>query len=181
MPNSTSIPTPVPCQQREKTLSFKRILRRHERKVHKILPATTPQTVCEECLKTSKSLSEAREHVELAHDLSSNSHCIYCHTMFLSQRKAIKNICWKSTHWDSIETISSAAPREIVFRVKLCQYDLKVGEKEMDFLHVRMQYKEEIDALILEMVKEGPNKVQFHVEVRMIKSPTVQPGDTRNF
>ena len=44
-----------------------------------------------------------------------------------------------------------------------------------------MQNKEEIDALILERVKEGPNKVQFHVEVGMIKNPTVQDGDSGNF
>ena len=41
-----------------------------------------------------------------------------------------------------------------------------------------MENKEEIDALILERVKEGPNKVQFHVEVGMIKNPTVQDGDS---
>ena len=41
-----------------------------------------------------------------------------------------------------------------------------------------MQNKEEIDALIVERVKEGPNKVQFHFEVAMIKIPTVQDGDT---
>ena len=44
-----------------------------------------------------------------------------------------------------------------------------------------MQNKEEIDALILERVKEGPNKVQVHVEVGMIKIPTKQDGDSGNF
>ena len=44
-----------------------------------------------------------------------------------------------------------------------------------------MQNKEEIDALILERVKEDPNKVQFHVEVGITKIPTVQDGDTGNF
>ena len=51
----------------------------------------------------------------------------------------------------------------------------------MDLLQVMMQNKEEIDALILERVKEGPNKVQFHVEEGMIKIPTVQDGDSGNF
>ena len=41
--------------------------------------------------------------------------------------------------------------------------------------------KEEIDALILERVKEGPHKVQFHVKVVMIKIPTVQDGDSGIF
>ena len=44
-----------------------------------------------------------------------------------------------------------------------------------------MQSKEEIDTLILERVKENPNKVQFHVEVGMIKIPTVQDGGSGNF
>ena len=50
----------------------------------------------------------------------------------------------------------------------------------MDLLQVMMQNKEEIDALILERVREGPNKVQFHVEVGRIKIPTVQDGDSGN-
>ena len=83
--------------------------------------------------------------------------------------------------WDGIETTSSAAPTESAFRGKLRRYDLKVGEKEMDLLQVMMQNKEEIDALILERVKEGPNKVQFYMEVGMIKIPTVQDGDSGNF
>ena len=61
------------------------------------------------------------------------------------------------------------------------RFDLKVGEKEIVFLQVMMQNKEEIDALILERVIEGPNKVQFHVEVGMIKIPTLQDGTTGNF
>ena len=34
---------------------------------------------------------------------------------------------------------------------------------------------------MLERIKEGTNKVQFHVEVVLIKNPTVQDRDTRNF
>ena len=44
-----------------------------------------------------------------------------------------------------------------------------------------MQNKEEIDALIVERVIEGPNKVQIYVEVGMIKTPIVQDGDSGNF
>ena len=44
-----------------------------------------------------------------------------------------------------------------------------------------MQNKKEIDALILVSVKDGANKVQFHVEVGMIKIPTVNDGDTGHF
>ena len=51
----------------------------------------------------------------------------------------------------------------------------------MDLLQDMTQNKEETDAIILERVKEGPNKVQFHVEVGMIKIPTVQDGATGNF
>ena len=64
MPNSTSIATPVRCQQCGKILSSKRNLR-HEQKVHEILPPAPPRTVCDECLESFDSLSEAREHVEL--------------------------------------------------------------------------------------------------------------------
>ena len=83
--------------------------------------------------------------------------------------------------WDDIETSSSAAPTESAFIGKKRRHDLKVGEKKMDLLQVMMQNKEEIDALIQERIKEGPNKVQFHAEVGMIKITTVQDGDTGNF
>ena len=51
----------------------------------------------------------------------------------------------------------------------------------MDLFQVMMQNKEEVDALIVERVKGGPNKVQFHLEAGMIKIPTVQDGDSGNF
>ena len=44
-----------------------------------------------------------------------------------------------------------------------------------------MQNEEGIDTFLLKKVKEGPNKKQFHVEVGMIKIPTVQDGGTGNF
>ena len=160
MPNSTSIATPVPCQQCGKILSSKRNLRRHEQKVHKILPPPLPQTVFNECLESFESLSQAREHVELAHDMTCNSHCIYCHTILLTAESYQKHLLKKNALpvWDGIKTSSSAAPTESAFRGKLRRYDLKVGEKEMDLLQVMMQNKEEIDALIQERVKEGPKK-----------------------
>ena len=71
---------------------------------------------------------------------------------------------------DGIETSSSAAPTESAFRGKLRRYDLKFGEKEMNLIQVMIQNKDELDALILKKVKEGPNKVQLHVE----------DGDTKN-
>ena len=115
--------------------------------------------------------------------MTSNSHCIYCHTIFLTAKSFGQHLLKKHALpvWDGSETTYSAAPTESAFRGKLRPYNLKVGEKELDLLQVMMQNKEEIDALILERVKEGPNKVQFHVEVGMIKIPTVQDGDSENF
>ena len=75
--------------------------------------------------------------------------------------------------WDGIETTSSAAPRESASRRKLRRYDLKIGDKEIDLLRTMMQNEEEMDGLILDWVKEGPKKLHFHVEVGMIKVPTV--------
>ena len=183
MPNSTSIATPVPCQQCGKIMSSKRNLRKHDQKVHKLLPPPPPQTVCDECLESFENFSEARERVELVHDMTSNGHRIYCHTIFLTAESYGQHLLKKHALpvWDGIETTSSADPTGSAFRGKLLRYDLKVGEKEMDLLQVMMQNKEEIDALILERVKKGPNKVQFYVEVGMIKNSTVQDGDSGNF
>ena len=166
-----------------KILSSKRNSRRHEQKNQKILPPPHPQTVCDECLESFESLSEAREHVELVHDMTSISHCVYCHTVFLTAESYGQHLPKKHElpFWDGIERMSSADRTESAFRGKLHRYDLKFGEKEMDLLQVMMQNKEEIDALVLERVKEGPNKVPFYVEVGMIKIPTVQDGDSGNF
>ena len=84
MQSSTSIATPVPCQQCRKVLSSKKNLRRHEQKVRKLFPPPLAQTAYDECLESFENLSEAREHVELTHDMTSNSHCMYCHTIFLT-------------------------------------------------------------------------------------------------
>ena len=149
MPNSSSIATPVPCQHCGKTLSSKRNLNRHEQKVHKILPLPPPQTGCDECLESFENLSEARENVELAYCMTSNSHCIYCDTIFLTAESYQKHLLKKHALpvWDGIETSSSAAPTESAFRGKLRRYDLNVGEKEMDLLQVMTKNKEEINAL----------------------------------
>ena len=140
------------------------------KKVHKILPPPPPQIVCVECLESFEKFLETREHVELVHDMTSNSHCVYFRTIFLTAESYGQHLLKKHALpvWDGIETMSCAAPIECAFRGKLSRYDLKIGEEEMDLLQFMMQNKEEIDALILERVKEGPNKVQFHVEVGMI-------------
>ena len=130
----------------------------------------------------SRGLSKAREHVELLRDMTSNSHCIYSHTIFLTVESYGQHFLKKHalSVWDGIETTSFAAPTESASRGKLRRYNLKVGEKK-GLASSHDAKKEEIEALILERVKEGPNKVQFHVEMKMIKIPTVQDGDSGNF
>ena len=128
-------------------------LRRHEQKLHKILTPPPPQIVCDECLESFDSLSQTREHLELAHDMTSNRHCIYCHRIYLTAenyqtpllKKHSLQVC------DGIETRSSAAPTESAFKGKLHRYDLKFGEKEMVLIQVMMHMKEKIAALILEI------------------------------
>ena len=129
MPNR--IATPVPCQQCGRILSSKRNLRRHEQKVQKILHLPPPQTACDECLESLESLSEAREHVELTHEMMSNLHCICCHTTFLIAESYQQQVLKKHALpiLDGTETTSSAAPAGNALRGKLRRYYLKVGEK----------------------------------------------------
>ena len=128
-------------------------LRRHEQKVHKILTSPPPQLICDECLESYENLSQAREHVELAHDMTSNRHCIYCDRIYLTAENYQKPLLKKHSLQvcDGIETRSSAAPTESAFEGKLRRYDLMFGEKEMVLIQVMMHMKEEIDALILEI------------------------------
>ena len=82
---------------------------------------------------------------------------------------------------DDVETNSSVTSTEIVFRGKLRPFDLKVCGKEVDLLQVFMQNEEEIDALILKKLNEGPNKKTIPRESGMIKVLTVQDGGTGKF
>ena len=138
MPNSTSIATPVPCQQCGKLLISKRNLRRHEQKVHKILPTLLLKLFAMSVSKFSRARRKpkAQEHVELAHGIFSNCHCIWCHTLFLTAESYQKQLLKKHTLpvWDGVETSFSFVPTESKFREKLRQYDLKIGEKEIDLL-----------------------------------------------
>ena len=87
MPNSSGKQTPVICLTCSKVFSLPRNLRRHEQNIHKIFAAPQPPTKCDECRESFSSLAEAREHVELAHNVSTDSLCIFCHTIFLSVEK----------------------------------------------------------------------------------------------
>ena len=97
MSNSTSIGAPVPRERRGKKLSSNRNLRWYEPKIHKILlHLTPPQTVCDECLKSFESLSEAWEHLELAHAITTIV-IVFMPYQNFSLRKSSKNICRRST------------------------------------------------------------------------------------
>ena len=182
MPNSSGKQTPVICWTCSKVFSSPRNLRRHEQNIHKIFAAPPPPTKCDECRESFSSLAEAREHVELAHNVSTDSLCIYCHTIFLSVEKFRQHM--SKNHQLPIwtpgnEVRTSSVPTESAFRGKLRRYELSVKEDELDLMNVIMRNKEEIDALIDERVQEGPCKFQLHVDVSMIKfsSDTNETGD----
>ena len=122
MPNSTSIATPVTCQQCGKILRSKRNLRRYEQKNHKFLPLPPLQTVCD---KRLESLRFCRKHeiVKLAQNMTSDSHCNYCHIIFPNADNCQLQFMKKRALavWDRIETMSSAAPTESALRKKLRQ------------------------------------------------------------
>ena len=84
MPNSSGKQTPVICSTCSKDFSSPKNLRRCEQNIHKIIAAPPPPTKRDECRESFSSPAEAREHVELAHNVSTDSLCIYCHTVFLS-------------------------------------------------------------------------------------------------
>ena len=56
-----------------------------------------------------------------------------------------------------------------------------IGENELGLLQVKMQNKEEMYSVILQGVKESPNKTQFNVIVGMIEISTMQDGDNGNY
>ena len=182
MPNSSGKQTPVICSTCSKVFTSPRNLRRHEQNIHKIFAAPPPPTKCDECREAFSSVAEAREHVELAHNVSTDSLCIYCHTIFLPVEKFRQHM--SKNHQLPIwtpgnEVGTSSAPTESAFRGKLRRYELSVREDELNLMNIIMRNKEEIDALIDERVQEGPCKFQLHVDVSMIKfsSDTNKSGD----
>ena len=127
MPNSSGKQTAVICSACSKVLSLPKNLRRHEQNIHKIFAAPPPPTKCDECRESFSSLAEAREHVELAHNVSTDSLCIYCHTIFLSVEKFRQHM--SKNHQLPIWTVEkpSTTP-EMRWEHQLLQLNLRLGE-----------------------------------------------------
>ena len=172
MPNSSGEQTPVICSTCSKVLSSPRNLRRDEQNIHKIFAAPPPPIKCNEYRESFSSLAEAREHAELDHNVSTDSVCIYCHTIFLSVEKFQQQMSkkYQLPIWTpGNEVGTSTAPTESAFRGKLRRYELSVGEDGVDLMNVIMRNKEKIDTLIDKRVQERSFKFQLHVDVSMIK------------
>ena len=69
MPNSSGKQTPVTCSSCLKVYSSARNLRRHEQTIRKIFANPPPPTICDKCRESLAILAEAREHVELSHNV----------------------------------------------------------------------------------------------------------------
>ena len=91
MPNSSGKQTPVSCSTCSKVYSSARNFRRHEQTIHRIFPNPPPPTICDEFRKSLATLAEAREHVDLNHNVTTDSLCMNCHTIFLSVEKLRQN------------------------------------------------------------------------------------------
>ena len=113
MPNSSKKPTPVTCSTCTNVYSSARNLRRHEQTIHKIFANPPPPTTCDKNRESLAKLAEAREHVELAHNLTTDSLCMCCHTIFLSVEKLRQHMLKKHQLpiWNLVNKAgTSAAP-----------------------------------------------------------------------
>ena len=139
MPNSTSSATPVPSPQCEKLLSSKRNLRRHAQKILLVPP---PHSVCDVYLESFEKMSEARECVELAHDITSLSHCFFYIQLF-SKWKAINTIFGRCTHchFGMSPNQSFPLPQGKARSEKNCVDTISVLVKKRHLLQVSMQNK----------------------------------------
>ena len=171
MPNSSGKETPVICSTSSKTFSSPRNLRRHEQNTHRMFAAPTPPTKCDDSRKSFSSMAEAREHVGLAHNVSTDSLCIYYHTIFLSVEKFRHHM--SKNHQLPIwtpgnEVGTSTAPTESAFRGKVKTLRVErwggwIGSDECNHA------KQRVDWCVDRRKKEGPCKFQLDVDQKILE------------
>ena len=106
------------CSTLAEVYSSARNSRRHEQTIHKVFSNPPPPTICDEFRESLATLAEAREHVELAHNVTTDSLCTYCHTIFFSVEKLRQYMLKKHQLpiWNpGNEAGTTAAPTESAF------------------------------------------------------------------
>ena len=190
--------------------SAKNIRRHKKRVHNLHAPIAAVGVKCDDCLEEFSSVAETIQHIEIDHGKSANKHCAICRTVFMSLEKYQSHMnnrhglpVWDSDAGStstgggggSNETIAiegSSTTRvpqstrsiltesQTVFNGNLKKYQLNFDENEIDLLDFMMQNKEVIDDFIFEHTQNGSTKVQFSVEVSLIKHLTVENDEELN-
>ena len=173
-------------------------------------PIAAVKVKCDDCLEEFSSVAETIQHIEIDHGKSANKHCAICRTVFMSLEKyqSHMNNLHGLPVWDpdagststgggggSNETIAiegSSTTRvpqstrsiltesQTAFNGNLKKCQLNFDENEIDLLDFMMRNKEVIDDFIFEHSQNGSIKVQFSVEVSLMKHPTVENDEEPN-
>ena len=199
MPNSSKAKTNLACHLCDAVLGSAKNLRRHKKTVHNLhAPIAAARVKCNDCLEEFSSVAETIQHIEIDHGKSANYISLEKNQSHMNNRHGLP--VWDSDAGStstggggggggSNETIAiegSSTTRvpqntrsilnesQTAFNSSLKKYQLNFDENENDLLDFMMRNKEVIDDFIIEHSQNGSIKVQFSVEVSLMKHLTVE-------
>ena len=168
------------CEICHKLLANRRSVRRHRKEVHKIYPQTN-SFECTECGFTTRSLYELTGHMTVQHEATSPRYCIYCQKCFPRDADYLEHMntfhglpAW-SVDVNNLQD-SGIIPSERAFGDTLKVYEITVGSRDVDLLHVMQLKRREIENIININVQQHSQKVQFNSVIDLVK-PTKTDDD----
>ena len=141
--------------------------------MHKIYPQAN-SFECTECGFTTRSLYELTGHMTVQHAATSPRYCIYCQKCFPRDADYLEHMntfhglpAW-SVDVNNLQD-SGIIPSERAFGDTLKVYEITVGSRDVDLLHVMQLKRREIENIINISVQQHSQKVQFNSVIDLVE------------
>ena len=157
-----------------KLLANRRSVRRHRKEVRKIYPQAN-SFECTEWGFTTRSLYELTGHImTVQHEAPSTQYCIYCQKCFPRDADYLEHMntfhglpAW-SVDANNLQD-SGIIPSERAFGDTLKIYEITVGSRDVDLLHVTQLKRREIENIVNTSVQQHSRKAQFNSVIDLVK------------
>ena len=162
------------CEICPKLLANRRSVRRHRKEVHKIYPQANSFERIEWGF-TTRSLYELTGHMTVQQEATSPRYCIYCQKFFPRDADYLKHMntfhglpAW-SVDVNNLQD-SGFIQSERAFGDTLKVYEITVGSRDVDLLHVMQLKRREIENIFNISIQQHSQKVQFNSVIDLVKS-----------
>ena len=161
------------CEICHKLLANRRSVRRHRKEVHKIYPQANPFE-CTECGFTTRSLYELTGLMTVQHEATNPRYCIYCQKCCPPDADCLELMntfhglpAW-SVDANNLQD-SGIIPSERAFGDALNVYEITIGSRDNDLMHVMQLKRREIENIVNISVQQHSQKVQFNSVINLVK------------